>query len=466
MTNAGQAVSFKIWAKVFLRGFSPEAGQWGRSVLDWPMAYIADLHVHSRYAYSTSKNLSLDSLTTWAKLKGIDLLASADFTHPAWLEELRRGLTPAIPGSTISGSKVGLYQSNGVHFVLGTEVSCVYRQGSRSKRLHLLMFAPDFEAVDAINKRLAPLGRLDSDGRPTLKISARDLVSLVLDCNDQCFFIPAHVWTPWYGVLGSKTGYDSLEDCFQDMYPQIHAIETGLSSDPAMNWQVPEMAGKSIVSFSDAHSAARLGREATAFEGEMSYSGLAEALENRRIAYTVEFYAEEGKYHYSGHRKCGVSLGPEETLGSSGRCPQCGRQLTLGVLHRLLELSGGADAASVLAGNPASGSAAAVDGVANRPPFFRLTPLQGIMAQCMGVGESSKKVQAEYLRIVPQVGGEIRALTQATLEELTIACGEPLARLIIRARNGGVSVVPGYDGVYGRVRVLTDEEADVAGISR
>ena len=435
-------------------------------MLDWPMAYIADLHVHSRYAYSTSKNLSLDSLTTWAKLKGIDLLASGDFTHPVWLEELRRGLTPAIPGSTISGSKVGLYQSNGVHFVLGTEVSCVYRQGSQAKRLHLLMFAPDFEAVDAINKRLAPLGRLDSDGRPTLKISARDLVSLVLDCNDQCFFIPAHVWTPWYGVLGSKTGYDSLEDCFQDMYPQIHAIETGLSSDPAMNWQVPEMAGKSIVSFSDAHSAARLGREATAFEGEMSYSGLAEALENRRIAYTVEFYAEEGKYHYSGHRKCGVSLGPEETLGSSGRCPQCGRQLTLGVLHRLLELSGGADAASVLAGNPASGSAAAVDGVANRPPFFRLTPLQGIMAQCMGVGAGSKKVQAEYLRIVPQVGGEIRALTQATLEELTIACGEPLARLIIRARNGGVSVVPGYDGVYGRVRVLTDEEADAAGISR
>ena len=446
------------------------AGRWGRSVLDWPMAYIADLHVHSRYAYSTSKNLSLDSLTTWAKLKGINLLASADFTHPAWLEELRRGLTPAIPGPTISGSTAGsgdgLYQSNGVHFVLGTEVSCVYRQGSRAKRLHMLMFAPDFETVDAINRRLAPLGRLDSDGRPTLKISARDLVSMVLDCNDQCFFIPAHVWTPWYGVLGSKTGYDSLEECFQDMYPHIHAIETGLSSDPAMNWQVPEMAGKSIVSFSDAHSAARLGRESTAFEGEMSYSGLAEALGNQRIAYTMEFYAEEGKYHYSGHRKCGVSLGPEETLGSSGRCPRCGRQLTLGVLHRLLELSGGADTAPGLAGNPASERAVTVYGTANRPPFFRLTPLQGIIAQCMGVGESSKKAQAEYLRITPQIGGEIRALTKATLEELTIAGGESLARLILRARNGGVSVVPGYDGVYGRVRVLTDEEADAVGSSR
>ena len=388
-------------------------------MLDWRMAYIADLHVHSRYAYATSKHLDLDSLTSWAKLKGIDLLASGDFTHPAWLEELRRGLTHAIPSSN-----GWLYQSNGVHFVLGTEVSCVYREGGQGKRLHILVFAPDFEAVDAINRRLAKYGRLDSDGRPTLKMSARDLVSLALDCNDQFFFIPAHVWTPWYGVLGSKTGYDSLEECFLDMYPQIHAIETGLSSDPEMNWQVPELAGKSIVSFSDAHSAAKLGREATAFEGDMSYSGLAGALEYQRIAYTVEFYAEEGKYHYSGHRKCGVCLGPEETLGlSSTRCPECGRPMTLGVLHRVLELSGGADRAPAFGSAPVPGVAPAGE-ASKKAPFMRLTPLPGIMAQCMGVGEGSKKLQAEYRRIVSQVGGEIRALTQATLEELAIAGGE------------------------------------------
>ena len=337
MANAGQGTRFKTCLGIFLR----VRAWFGRPVLDWRMAYIADLHVHSRYAYATSKHLDLDSLTSWAKLKGIDLLASGDFTHPAWLEELRRGLTHAIPSSN-----GWLYQSNGVHFVLGTEVSCVYREGGQGKRLHILVFAPDFEAVDAINRRLAKYGRLDSDGRPTLKMSARDLVSLALDCNDQFFFIPAHVWTPWYGVLGSKTGYDSLEECFLDMYPQIHAIETGLSSDPEMNWQVPELAGKSIVSFSDAHSAAKLGREATAFEGDMSYFGLAGALEYQRIAYTVEFYAEEGKYHYSGHRKCGVCRGPEETLGlSSTRCPECDRPMTLGVLHRVLELSGGADRA-------------------------------------------------------------------------------------------------------------------------
>ena len=414
------------------------------------MVYIADLHLHSRYAYATSKYLSLDTLTAWAKLKGIDLLASADFTHPAWLEELRRGLTPSK-----TSSAGGLYQNDGVHFVLGTEVSCVYRQGGRSRRLHLLLFAPDFETVDALNQGLAKYGRLDSDGRPTLKISARDLVSLALESSPQCLIIPAHVWTPWYGVLGSKSGFDSLEECFLDMYPEIHAVETGLSSDPEMNWQVPEMEGKTIVSFSDAHSPAKLGREATAFEGDMSYSGLAQALVNQNIAYTVEFYPEEGKYHYSGHRKCGVILGPEETRRSSGRCPKCGRPLTLGVKHRVSALSdGGIDCPTL------PGEAGPAPTLETKPPFIKLLSLQEIMAQSMGVGMGSKKLLAEYHRIVSQVGGELQVLTRATLEELTIAGGEALARLVIRARDGQVVVVPGYDGVYGRVRVLTDDEAD------
>ncbi|PKB79725.1 MAG: hypothetical protein BZY88_11745 [SAR202 cluster bacterium Io17-Chloro-G9] len=408
--------------------------------------YTADLHLHSRYAYATSKYLSLDSLSAWAKLKGIDLLASADFTHPAWLEELRQGLTPAVSGSG------GLYRYNDVHFVLGTEVSCVYRQGDRSRRLHLLLFAPDFEAVDSINRGLAKYGRLDSDGRPTLSISARDLVSLILEANPQCLVIPAHIWTPWYGVLGSKSGFDSLEDCFRDMYTQIHAVETGLSSDPSMNWQVPEIQGKTIVSFSDAHSPAKLGREATAFQGQMSYAGLAQALAHQGVAYTVEFYPEEGKYHNSGHRKCGVSLDAEQSKRAPGRCARCGRPLTMGVKHRISELSKRG------IGALAPPDKSAVPAGEGQPPFMKLLPLQEILAQSMGLGLGSKKLQAEYHRLVSELGGELRTLTQADDDELATVAGEELARLVIRARQGRVVVEPGYDGVYGKVRVMTGDE--------
>ena len=420
------------------------------TVLDWRMGYVADLHLHSRYAYATSKHLSLGNLITWAGLKGIDLLASADFTHPAWLEELRLGLADSGLGSPDSNE--GFYHSGGVRFVLGTEVSCVYRQGGRGRRLHILLFAPDFEAVDSLNRAFAKYGRLDTDGRPTLAISARDLVSLALDCNPRCIAIPAHLWTPWYGALGSKSGFDSLEECFRDMLPHIHAVETGLSSDPAMNWQVAELEDKSIVSFSDAHSPAKLGREVTVFEGEMSYDGLARALEERAIAYTVEFYPEEGKYHYSGHRNCGVALGPEESRRSTGRCPNCGRPLTLGVKHRVSEL---AENAAVNAGP--SEELEREPEPSGRPPYVKLLPLQEIMAQSMGVGAGSKRLQREYRRIVSQLGGELRVLNEASEEEISMTAGEPLARLVTRARDGHLSVTPGYDGVYGQVRVRGDD---------
>ena len=251
------------------------------------MVYSADLHLHSPYAYACSKNLTLDNLTGWAKVKGIDLLASADFTHPKWRDELRRKLKP---------DESGLYTYNGVHFVLGTEVSCVYRQGGSGRRVHLLVFVPDFDSVNRIISTLEHHNsKLASDGRPTLKMSARDFTGLALDANPQSIVIPAHVWTPWYGVFGSKSGFDSLEECFQDMAPQIHSVETGLSSDPAMIWPVPELADKTIVSFSDAHSAPKLGRELTVFEGEFSYPGLAESLASQGVSYTVEFYLEEGQ---------------------------------------------------------------------------------------------------------------------------------------------------------------------------
>lgn len=399
------------------------------------MAYVADLHLHSPYAYATSKALTLENLSEWASLKGIDLLACGDFTHPVWFDELCQKLEPDASG---------LYQFNGMRFVLGTEVSCVYRQGGRQRRVHILLFAPSFDVAAQLNRALASYGDLTLDGRPTLSLSARDLTALTLELDPECIVIPAHVWTPWYGVFGSKSGFDRLEECFQDMTPAIHAVETGLSSDPAMNWGMPELADKTIASFSDAHSLPKLAREATVFEGDLSYQGLAEALAQNQVAYTVEFYPEEGKYHYDGHRKCGISQPPEETLSRGTRCPVCGRPLTLGVLHRTKALSQG-DAPYKRS------SDGFVRSLQSRPPYIRLVPLQEVIAAALGQSPNTKRVQGEYRRITDELGSELHVLINAPPADLEKAAGERLARAILQVRTEEVQVEPGYDGVFGKV---------------
>ena len=408
------------------------------------MSYVADLHLHSRFAYATSKHLTLENLATWAKTKGIDLLASADFTHPAWRRELEQNLTPVSPGH---------YSFLGVHFVLGTEVSCVYNQGGRNRRLHLLLLVPDFGTVQQISNALTrSKANLESDGRPILRLSARDFTALALDINPECIVIPAHIWTPWYGLFGSKSGFDSLEECFLDMTPHIHAVETGLSSDPAMNWAIPELASRTIVSFSDAHSVAKLGREVTVFQGEFSYQGLADALVHQKVAYSVEFYPEEGKYHHSGHRKCGIRLSPEETENTGVRCPTCQRPLTLGVLHRVRELSQG----EVPAFRDTHGFVQNEEG---RPPFIRLVPLVEIIAETLGRGAATKGVRLEYQRIVQELGSELHVLVETDGSDLERVAGERLAQGILKARTGDVRVEPGYDGLYGTVRLWDDEHS-------
>ena len=405
------------------------------------MGYTADLHIHSSFAYACSKYLTLENLSAWAKVKGIQLLASADFTHPRWRDELRRKLTPDLPG---------LYAYNGVRFVLGTEVNCVYSQGGKSRRLHLLLFAPDFDTVERLSLALSRVrNNLESDGRPTLGLSARDLTALALDANPDCIVIPAHVWTPWYGIFGSKTGFDHLEECFQDMSPQIHAVETGLSSDPAMIWPVPGLADKTIVSFSDAHSPPKLGRELTVFDGEFSYQGLAESLKRQAVAYTVEFYPEEGKYHYTGHRKCGVRLGPGDTKRLGSRCPSCGRPLTQGVLDRVQSLSEGE-------GQEVSGLDGFVRHGQHRPPFIRLVPLVEIIADTLGQGPSTKKVEAEYRHLTQEFGSELQVLMEAEAGDLTTVAGEQLASAVLKARSGQVRIEPGYDGEYGKIHLWSE----------
>lgn len=401
------------------------------------MSYVADLHLHSAYAYATSKDLSLENLVAWARLKGIDLLACADFTHPVWFDELRQKLVEVSPG---------LYRFGNVDFVLGTEVSCVYKQGGRQRRVHVLLFAPDFDAVSQLNLTVAPYGNLEADGRPTLTLSVRDFTMLALGVNPDCVIIPAHVWTPWYGLYGSKSGFDRLEECFLDLTPQIHAVETGLSSDPAMNWQVPELLDKTIVSFSDAHSLPKLARELTVFEGDCSYQGLCNALAHNHVAYTVEFYPEEGKYHYNGHRNCGVRQAPEDTRQRGSRCPVCGRALTLGVLHRTSQLSQG----NVTNQRDSDGFIRSPQG---RPPFIRLVPLLEIISEILDQNPAAKRVRAIYRQIVQELGGELTVLVNSSSTDLEAVAGEPLAQAILRARLGDIQVEPGYDGLFGEIRL-------------
>ena len=414
------------------------------------MTYTADLHTHSSYAYATSPALNFPNIAHWARLKGIDLLASADFTHPDWFARTR---------DTLADLGNGLFEYGGVNFILGTEVSCVARVGGRSRRVHLLAFAPSLDAVETVNARLAATGaKLNGDGRPTLTVTPRDFTAIMLDADPRCFVIPAHVWTPWFGLFGSKSGFDSLEECFGDMTPHIRAVETGLSSDPAMCWRVPDLDRLSIVSFSDAHSLPKLARELTVFEGELSYDGLVAALESQRIAYTLEFFPEEGKYHNSGHRKCGVSLDPDGVAANGRACPKCQRPMTLGVTQRVEELAARPTAA--LSGNDGMIAPAANGGAdGNRPPFRSLVSLDQALSEAIGVGVNTKRVRTAYTTLVDAFGSELSVLLDAPIPHVATALqphGPRIAEAIRRIRAGDIHIQPGFDGQYGAVKIWPD----------
>ncbi len=398
-------------------------------------SFVADLHIHSPYAFACSKALTLDNLASWAQRKGIDLLATGDFTHPVWADNLH---------SNLKECDDGLYEYAGVRFVPGTEISCVYRQDGRTRRIHLLALTPTLEVAAAFTRRLDAYGKLGSDGRPTVNLSARQLLETGLDCCPESLVIPAHAWTPWYGVYGSKSGFDSLEECFGDLAPTVRAVESGLSSDPAMNRAVPELAQRSVVSFSDAHSPANLGREVTAFSGPLTWEGLTTAVNGDGVAYTVEFYPEEGKYHYSGHRKCGVAYGTADLQRNGPECPVCGRQLTLGVLHRVNEVSG---RRVVNEWEPDADGFIRGDG--EGLPYARLIPLREIIAAVKGVGVNTRTVMRTYSAITDAIGSELDALLWASAHDLEVVAEESVARAILQARTGRVHVTPGFDGQYG-----------------
>ncbi len=404
------------------------------------MSYVADLHLHSPFSRGTSKQLTLENQSRWAKIKGIDLLSSADFTHPTWFQETRTKLRETGDG---------LFEYDGVLFILGTEVNCIAEQDGRSRRVHILLFAPSFQTMEHINTALAGRGALSSDGRPILHISPRDLLRILLDIDSRCLLIPAHLWTPWYGLYGSKSGFDSLDECFGDLAGHVYAVETGLSSDPAMNWRVPSLDDLSIVSFSDAHSLPNLGRELTVLPGEPTYDGLVESLKTQSIEYTVEFFPEEGKYHHSGHRNCGVRYSPHEVSRNGQTCPKCGKRLTLGVMQRVDELSG----RNVKTSTDPDGL---VRGDNGRPPFKNLVSLRQIISEALDSGPDTKKAKTLYDKLVSQFGNELSVLTDAPPPDVGAVAGDRVAEGVARVRARDILIEPGYDGLYGTVKVFPE----------
>ncbi len=421
------------------------------------MKFVADLHIHSKFSRATSREMVLDTLACWAKIKGISLMATGDFTHPEWLFLLKEKLDPT--GNGFFRLKKLLPQDNeylrnfsfspeDVSFILSTEISFIYSKKDRVRKIHLLLLAPDFESVDKINNKLSGLGNLRSDGRPILGMDAKNFVKIVADLCPNCVVIPSHIWTPWFSLFGANSGFDSIEECFEEMTPFIFALETGLSSDPAMNWRLSPLDKYVLVSNSDAHSPSKVGRESNVFNTEFSYQGLVEALKSKdseKFLYTIEFYPEEGKYHYDGHRKCGVIFSPEETIQHKYVCPECGKRLTVGVMHRVIEL----------ADREAGSSSPA------KIPFKNLIPLNEIIAEAVQKSADCKSVWDIYFNLIREFHDEHRILTEVPVSELNRFNPERLGLGVERMRKGELKIVPGHDGCFGKIS-LFEKEAEAA----
>ncbi|MEM7173909.1 MAG: endonuclease Q family protein [Bacteroidota bacterium] len=407
------------------------------------MPFIADLHVHSPYAMATSKYLSLASLYQWARIKGIDVVGTGDFTHPAWFDNLKQNLV---------GDGSGLYRLKepphtsfipeinpkpiDVRFCLSTEISCIYTHKKRVRKGHYLVYAPDLDTVEAINKQLSKIGNLAADGRPILGISARNLLEVLLHISARIHLIPAHAWTPWFSIFGSKSGYDTIEDCFEDLSHHIFALETGLSSDPAMNWHISALDRYTMVSNSDAHSPQNLGREASLFSTSYSYDAIFEAIKTRKgFEGTLEFFPQEGKYHLDGHRVCKVCLTPAQTKAHQSICPTCGKSVTVGVLHRVHALADRKKAKKP----------------ADAPDFEYIVPLPEIIAEIVEKGVKTKAVEKVFVQTINRFGNEFYFLRKALLHDISHYLGPVYSLAIDRLRKGLAKVAPGYDGQYGTV---------------
>lgn len=401
------------------------------------MEFVADFHIHSKYSRATSKDMDIPHLAKWAKLKGVTLLGTGDFTHHLWLQELKQHLNPQ--------EDKGLFLHEGIYFILSGEISSIFSQGGRGHRVHSMVIVPSFKLAEEVNKMLSFYGNLASDGRPIIGISCLKLAEEVFKISQDIMLIPAHIWTPWFSAFGSNSGFNSLEEAYGKYTEKITALETGLSSDPAMNWRLSKLDEFSLVSNSDSHSPSRIGREANVFNCELNYWEIKKVLETKdkeKFLYTVEFFPEEGRYHYDGHRNCDIRLTPQETKGHNGLCPECGRPVTKGVLYR-------------------------VDELADRPEGFippnaigykSLVPLDEIISEVKGVGKQSKAVLKEYLDSVYALGSEFNIMVKVSEKELFSRLPERIAQGVKKVREKKLKILPGYDGEYGVIKIFNEEE--------
>lgn len=418
------------------------------------MKFIADLHVHSKYSRATSQDLDLENLYLWARYKGIQLVATGDCVHPQWFKELQEKLEPAEEGffklkeqyaKALDAKTLKSCQAGPVRFMLSVEISNIYKRHDKVRKVHHLIFAPSFKAASKIQASLGKLGNISSDGRPILGLDSCDLLKITLDADAKNLFVPAHIWTPWFSLFGSMGGFDSMDEAFGDLRKHIYALETGLSSDPAMNWRLSGLDDYILISNSDAHSPSKLGREANVFEGDFCYEGIYKALSDphdKGLAATLEFFPQEGKYHYDGHRACGERFSPQETIKNKGICPSCKKPVTVGVMNRVEALSD------------------RTLGEKSRRwrPFQHVVPLVELIAQARDVGPSSKAVNEAYRSALTQLGSEFFILLECPIDQIKRLCGDVLAEAISRMRQGKVHIAAGYDGEFGTIKIFNAKE--------
>jgi len=394
--------------------------------------FLADFHIHSKYSRATSPAMHPISIDTFARQKGIKVIGTGDFLHPQYLKELQSELIPAEKGLYSCKNDI-----NSTRFILTTEISNIYTQGGKTRKIHTMIFAPGFEVAFELQNAFEKIGNIKSDGRPIFGFSAKTLVKIVMDVSKDCFVVPAHIWTPWFSVFGSKSGFDSIEECFEEETPNIFCLETGLSSDPKMNWQLSKLDRYTLISNSDSHSPQKIGRECNVFSCNIDYLSIIDSLKNKISGFegTVEFFPEEGKYHYDGHRNCNVCLNPSESIFFNDICPVCGEKLTIGVLHRVQEL------ADRQYGYIPEKSR----------PFVSIVPLDDIISSALEVNSTSKKVLKEYRRLIETVGTEMDILLWFELSVLEKKLPEKIFEYIKMMREGNIHFTPGFDGEYGKV---------------
>jgi uncharacterized protein (TIGR00375 family) len=408
---------------------------------------IADFHIHSKYSHATSKFMDLESLAVWSQFKGIGLMGTGDFTHPVWQQELKDQLVQVDGGLWQLKADLQKNVASLVHsscqaeqrFMLTSEISTIFKRNGKCYRVHSILLAPDFASVEKITKDLAKIGNLNHDGRPILGLDVKDLLKIVLNASSDCMLIPAHIWTPWFGLLGSKSGFNSLQEAFEDLRPYIYAVEKGLSSNFMMNAMVTELDSVAVLCNSDAHSVQNLGREANLMNIELSHLSVVSALRKNdpcALEAGIEFFPERGKYFADGHRACDVCLMPDETKKLQGICPKCGKPVTIGVLNRVQQLA----------------DRTVQEAQKIQRPCYRVVPLFDILEQELGLASTSKKLLAAYHKLLAEVGPEFHILLQAPLEQIAQASTQGVAQFISRIRTGAVTVDPGYDGLYGKIK--------------